>query len=213
MTDELKEKIKVENDTLIRNKGYRVNDWLPYLESTSLKPLEDIKGRILVMTALVNIAFEAPVEVIKDWIEKHNLSKHLSDWEKEILAKKNHDLTDFERSSLMWYLESLWALLWVTKMIDTLEAENHVGDNMASLLPNLQVGDNTEKIDNINEVRSEIEIYTMLDYYFRLHWYCVDERMNGRQPKLNEGQIYERRKSLEWVHDVESIWDEVEMST
>ncbi|MNW20348.1 hypothetical protein D3C71_2207160 [compost metagenome] len=53
----------------------------------------------------------------------------------------------------------------------------------------------------------------MLDYYYRLHWYCVDERLNGRQAKLNEGLIYERRKSLEWAFNRENEWENVEMGT
>ena len=53
----------------------------------------------------------------------------------------------------------------------------------------------------------------MLDYYYRLHWYCVDERLKGENSKLNEGQIYERRKALEWVSDRDCDWDEIEMST
>ena len=213
MTDINREEIKKINDTIIAQKGYRVNDWLPILEMPTLKDIEEIKGRMSVMNALINIAFEAPTYIIREWIENNNLVKFLSNSEKEILEKENDDLTDFEVSSLSWYLESLWAFLWVTKMIDKLDAETHVGDNLALLVPNLQKGEDNQKIENIKEIRSEIEIYTMLDYYFRLHWYCVDERLIGKQAKLNEGQIYERRKSLEWVNNIENDWDNVEMST
>ena len=213
MTDINREEIKKINDIIIAQKGYRVNNWLPILEIPTLKDIEEIKGRMSVMNALINIAFEAPTYIIREWIENNNLVKFLSNSEKEILEKENDDLTDFEVSSLSWYLESLWAFLWVTKMIDKLDAEAHVGDNLALLLPNLQKGENNQKIENIKEIRSKIEIYTMLDYYFRLHWYCVDERLIGKQAKLNEGQIYKRRKSLEWVNNIENDWDSVEMST
>lgn len=208
-----RKEIKKINDTIITQKGYRVNDWLPILERPTLKNIEEIKGRMSVMSALINIAFKAPTYIIKEWIKKNNLVKFLSNSEKKILEKENVDLTDFEISSLRWYLESLWAFLWLTKMIDKLDAETHVGDNLALLVPNLQKGENNQKIENIKEIRSEIEIYTMLDYYFRLHWYCVDERRLGKQAKLNEGQIYERRKSLEWAHNIENDWDNVEMGT
>jgi hypothetical protein len=213
MKDLNREEIKKINDTIIAQKGYRVNDWLPILETPTLKDIEEIKGRMSVMNALINIAFKAPTYIIKEWIESNNLLRFLSNSEKEILEKENDDLTDFEVSSLSWYLESLWAFLWLTKMIDKLDAETHVGDNLALLVPNLQKGEDNQKIENIKEIRSEIEIYTMLDYYFRLHWYCVDERLIGKQAKLNEGQIYERRKSLEWVHNIENDWDNLEMGT
>lgn len=53
----------------------------------------------------------------------------------------------------------------------------------------------------------------MLDYHYRLHWYCVDERINGKQAKINEGIVYERRYVLEWLMDKDSDWDDVGMST
>lgn len=213
MTNEQKQQIKSENDKIISQKGYRINDWLPILDTPSLRTIEEIRGRMSVMNALINIAFEAPAYIIKEWIENQNLTKFLSKTEKEILEKENDDLTEREVNSLHWYLESLWALMWLTKMIDSLEAEKHVGDNMASLLPNLEQGDTNKILDNLQDMRQEVEIYKMLDYYYRLHWYCVDERLTGQIAKLNEGQIYERRKSLEWVYNRANDWDNVEMST
>jgi len=213
MTDEQKQQIKLENDQLISQKGFRVNNWLPILDTPKLRTVEEIKGRMSVMNAMINIAFEAPTYIIDEWIKAQKLTVFLSDSEQQILAKENEDLTEEETNSLMWYLEALWALMWFAQMVDKLEAEKHVGDNMASLLPNLEDGDTNEKLDNIKEIRSELEVYTMLDYYYRLHWYCVDERLNGREPKLNEGQIYERRKALEWAFNRANDWDDVEMGT
>ncbi|MEP6931649.1 MAG: DUF4272 domain-containing protein [Flavobacterium sp.] len=213
MTEEQGRKIKDDNDKIINQRGYVVNNWLPILDTPNLRTLEEIKGRMSVMNALINIAFEAPVFIIKNWIEDHDLSQFLSDSEKEILDKENEDLTQFEINSLRWYLESLWALMWATNMIPGLEAEEYIGDNMASLLPNLENGDNNSKINDLKTLKSEIEICTILDYYYRLHWYCVDERLNGRESKLNEGLVYERRKSLEWIYNQENDWDNVEIST
>lgn len=213
MTEQQGRKIKCDNDKIIKQKGYVVNNWLPILDTPHLRTLEEIRGRMSVMNALINIAFEAPVFIIKNWIEYHNLRPYLSDSEKEIVNKENEDLTQFEINSLRWYLESLWAFMWATNMIPRLEAEEYIGDNMASLLPNLENGDDNSKINNLKTLKSEIEICTALDYYYRLHWYCVDERLNGREAKLNEGLVYERRKSLEWIYNQQNDWDNVEMST
>ena len=103
--------------------------------------------------------------------------------------------------------------MWLTEMINELDPENHVGDNMASLLPNLQDGETNKKLERLTVTRPAITAYKMLDRYYRLHWYCVDERLNGRQAKLNEGLIYQRRKSLEWAFDQAGDWDDVEMGT
>jgi hypothetical protein len=213
MTDEQKLAIKAANDSIITEKGYRVNNWLPILDTPAIRTLDEIKARMSVMNALINIAFEAPTFIIKEWIEKNELANHLSESEAAILAKQNEELTELEINSLQWYLEALWAFMWATKMIDGLEAEAPIANFMASLLPNLEEGETNEKLEAINELRPETEIYTMLDYYYRLHWYCVDERLNGRQPKLNEGVVYERRKALEWLYNRSTDWDDVEMGT
>lgn len=213
MTEELKHEIKSKNDKVISEKGLRFNNWLPILETPALRSIEEIKGRMAVMNALINIGFEAPTFIIKDWIEQQNLSKYLSEEEKEILELENDDLTETQINTFLWYLEALWAFMWLTEMIDNLDPELFVGDEMASLLPNLEQGESNEKLEKLQNIRPEIEVYTMLDFYYRLHWYCVDERINNREALLNEGVIYERRKALEWAFNRESDWDNVEMST
>lgn len=213
MTDELKHEIKTENDKLISEKGYRFNQWLPILETPAMRSIEEIRGRMAVMNALINIAFEAPTYLMKDWIENNNLVAYLSEEEKEILETENEELNQAQINSLLWYLEALWSFMWLTEMIDSLEPEENVGDEMASLLPNLEQGENNQKLESLEALRPELETYKMLDFYYRLHWYCVDERINGREAKLNEGVIYERRKALEWAFNRENDWDNVEMST
>lgn len=81
------------------------------------------------------------------------------------------------------------------------------------MMPDLENDEDNKKIDVLTSLRPELEIYTMLDYYYRLHWYCVDERINGRQATLNEGVVFERRRALEWAFSRSADWDNVEMST
>lgn len=212
MTNEERQQIKAANNERIKAKGYRVNEWLPVLESPTPRSLEEIKGRMGVMNALINIAFRAPVHIIKEWIEAQQLTQYLSENEKALLESED-ELADEDIAILGWYLESLWALMWLTEMDDNLEAEIHVPDHMASLLPNLQQNDNNERLNQLQHIRDEVTACHMLDYYYRLHWYCVDQRLNGRQVKLNEGLVYERRKALEWALNRSNDWDDVELGT
>jgi Domain of unknown function (DUF4272) len=205
--------IKTANEKIILDQSYRINEWLPVLDDPKIRSLEEIKGRISVMNAVINIAFEAPTHEIKNWIIKHKLTKYLTESEQLIIDKPNDHLNNFELNSLMWYLESLWALMWVVEMIETLDASVKVGDNMASLLPDLENEEGNDKVDKVQGLRSEIEIYTMLDYYYRLHWLVTDSRINGLKIKLTEGVAYERRKALEWVMNRDCDWDSVEMGT
>jgi hypothetical protein len=212
LTDDEKHQIKSANDARILKAGYKVCDWLPILETPELRSLDDIKGRMAVMNALINVSFGAPTDYIKNWLQTHGLLKHLSAEEARML-NTDETLTEIELNGLRWYLEGLWALMWVSQMIDTLDAEQFVGDNQASMMPDLENAEDNKKIDVLNSLRPALEIYTMLDYYYRLHWYCVDERMNGRQAALNEGVVYERRRALEWAFQRSANWDDVEMST
>lgn len=213
MTEEQKIKVREVNNQILESKNYRFNSWLPILEDPNMRNLDEIKGRMSVMNAMINISFEAPVSYIRKWIEKHNLTSHLSSRENEILIKDNDELTDYELNSLRWYLESLWALMWAVKMIHNLDETQWCGENMAMMLPNLEQEESNEKIEKISELKTDDEIYNMLDLYYRFHWYCVDERIKGVKAKINEGLIYERRKALEWLMNKDSDWDNIEMGT
>jgi Domain of unknown function (DUF4272) len=213
MNDEQKREIKEKNDARILKAGCQVCDWLPILETPQLRSLDEIKGRMAVMNALINISFGAPTYIIESWLEKHGLSLHLSTNERRIVTANDHELKEADFNGLRWYLEGLWALMWATNMIENLAAEQHVGDNQASLMPNLEHDEDNAKIDAIAALKPEIDIYTMLDYYYRLHWYCVDARLNGRKAKLDEGIVVERRRALEWIYNRSADWDNVEMST
>jgi Domain of unknown function (DUF4272) len=213
MDIELQNQIKANNHNVIISQGYKINQWLPILDDPKIRPIEEILGRISVMNAVINIAFEAPTHIIKNWLIQNKLTKHITESEQLIIDKPNDHLNNFELNSMMWYLESLWALMWVVDMIPLLEFSEKVGDNMVSLLPNLENEENNDKILAIKKMRTELEIYTMLDYYYRLHWLTVDNRINGIKSKLTEGVIYERRKALEWVLNKDLDWDSVPMDT
>lgn len=215
MTELEKQEIKYNNESLIEKKGYSYNPWLPILEDPTLRSLTAIKGRMSVMNALINISFEAPIPVIKDWIDEQNLTEHLSNWEKEILGKSNEELSHQESNTLRWYLEALWALMWATEMIDDLDEKKWCGDDMVLQLPNLEENESNAKLEAVSTLRPVKELYTMLDLYYRLHWYCVNERIQGKpaNKNTNEGLIYERRKALEWVLNTENDWDDIEMGT
>ncbi|AHJ95831.1 hypothetical protein Hsw_0236 [Hymenobacter swuensis DY53] len=166
-----------------------------------------------VLNALINISFQAPVAVIEKWLTQENLLAYLSPDEAAILTKTNKQLTEQELANLRWNLESLWAMMWATQMVSELDPVKWCGDNMASLLPNLEQGQTNEKLTGLQNLRSAAELYRMLDFYYRLHWYCVDERLHGRAANVSESLVYERRKALEWIYNNQYEWDDVEMST
>ncbi|SNC77330.1 protein of unknown function [Hymenobacter gelipurpurascens] len=213
ITDEFRQRVKAQSEAKVLALDGRVCDWLPLLDIPELRDIEAIRGRISVVNALINISFQAPVAVIREWLTTENLLAHVSPEEAAILAKKDEQLTDQELTNLRWNLESLWAMMWATQMVHELDPVKWCGDNMASLLPNLEKGEGNEKLAKVQALRPAAELYQMLDFYYRLHWYCVDERIHGRAATVSESLVYERRKALEWIYSNQDEWDTVEMNT
>ncbi|WP_052695119.1 DUF4272 domain-containing protein [Hymenobacter sp. AT01-02] len=213
ITEQFRQGVKTDSEAKVLALGGRICDWLPLLDAPELREVAEVCGRMSVLNALINISFQAPVAVISAWLAQENLLGHLSPEEAAILAKDNEQLTEQELTNLRWSMESLWAMMWATRMVPTLDPVKWCGDNMASLLPNLERGESNEKLAKLQALRPAAELYQMLDYYYRLHWYCVDERLHGRAAIVSESLIYERRKALEWIYNRQYAWDDVEMST
>jgi hypothetical protein len=193
--------LKAESEAQILAFGGRICAWLPLIDSVQLRPIDQIIGRSLVMNALLNIYFEAPISVIKDWIEAHHLVPYLSDSEKTILELENAQLTEQQLIDLYWYIEALWALLWVE-------------DSMASVCPNLQLNEGPEKFADRMTSRSENEVAQMLDLHYRLHWWTRDAQLNGYASEpVSLDIVMERRKALEWAMDLNLDWDDVPLHT
>jgi hypothetical protein len=100
-------------------------------------------------------------------------------------------------------------------MIPELPVSEPVGDILASLLPDLQINEGPAKFLREFRLRPVPELYSMLDLYYRAHWYAVDGHLHGYDTgDFNLDIIMERRKALEWISDptVED-WDDTEQST
>jgi hypothetical protein len=200
--------VKARSEKIIRKVGGDICDWLPFLDRATLRPREQVVGRALVMNALINIHFQAPTKVIDAWIQHHNLQKHLCESERKVLKSKNP--SEQQSTNLFWYLESLWALMWVGNLIESLPFDQHVEDRLASMCPNLQENEGIEKFSSKIKLRSDDETFEMLDLYYRLHWWTRDAQLNGRKAgKVSLDIIMERRKALEWCMDESVDWDNV----
>ena len=114
--------VKRESEAIIRRAGGEICDWLPVLDRGA--PTRDVGAvvrRALILNAMLQIGFQAPIAVIKDWINRNGLADDLSESEREILEKDNEDLTEQERTNLYWYIEALWAMVWAGQLIPDLD--------------------------------------------------------------------------------------------
>lgn len=116
--------------------------------------------------------------------------------------------------NLYWYIEALWALMWVGRLIDELPFDEGVGSELASLCPAIQRNEAGTKLSGNMQLRTREDLFRMLDLYYRLHWWPWNSQLNGKDTgSVRLDVIMERRKALEWVMDPSCDWDNVEMST
>ena len=206
--------VKKESEQIILRAGGQICDWLPFIERKNIRPADEIIGRALILNAMLNIHFKAPVHVIEDWITRNKLTQYLTEREKVLLTKDHDELTEQETTDLYWYIEALWALMWVGSLIKDMPFDRSVEDFMASLAPNLQANDDGSKFSQKMRIRTYDEIFKMLDLYFRLHWYARNGQLNGYSTDpVSLDIVMERRKSLEWVLSPDDGWDDVVLNT
>jgi hypothetical protein len=208
------QQVKTDSERIILDAGGRICDWLPFLDDRTPRTRDAIVGRALVLNAMLQVAFKAPTNIIKDWLENNGVSVHLSQNERNLLEKDTDELTQQEITDLYWYIEALWALLWVGNLIEDLAFDQPIQNYMASLCPALQHNEDGSKFANMMKIRSHDELFRMLDLYYRLHWWTRDAKLNGYDTgDVSLDIIMERRKALEWVLDDSCDWDNVELST
>lgn len=209
------EAVKRNSEAVIRRVGGDICDWLPILDpEATARELGAVVRRALILNAMLQIYFKAPIAVIKDWIVRNGLADDLSESEREILDKEDGDLTEQERKNLYWYVEALWTLVWVGQLVDELPFDEGVGEVPASLCPALQRNEDGSKLSKKMRLRSREELFRMLDLYYRLHWWTRNSQLTGKDTGVVRLDIImERRKALEWVMDPGSDWDNVEMGT
>lgn len=206
--------VKSESEQIILAAGGQICDWLPVIERTTMRSREEIVGRALIMNAMLQIYFNAPVEIIDGWIFDNGLEDHVSPNEDFILSRQTEQLTETEKINLYWYIEGLWALMWLGNLIEALPFDRSVEDYMASLAPDLQSNEDGSKFQNKMRIRPFAEVYKMLDLYFRLSWYTRNGELNGYDTgAIKLPVIMERRRALEWALQPDVEWDKIELNT
>ena len=167
------------------------------------RPLAEVVGRALVMNAVLNLHFRAPVEVVRRWVEAHGVAEHLSPRERALLARPNADVTAEERAELRGYLEGLWALLWAGGVADELRPDRPVPADMATLVPSLKKNEDASMLSGRMTLRPAAELAAMRDRYQQRY----EAIMYDLSAPDHITRVEQRRKALLWVLDPAADWD------
>ena len=210
---------KQENEKSIAALGIAVNPYLPLTENE-----DDVEFRSLRDTGLRAFAAYVMARIAHDHAEGiHKHDGHYNDLMKtEMMSylnpaeQKVRDGTAAQQDliNVIWQYECSWALLWALGRVTTEELEN-VSCCCDVDRAEYIIFDQANPFFSSFEPRSKEEILDELDYFYRLHWACVEHRLRPGTPigDMNEEVVYERRRALEWLISDRDNWFDIELHT
>lgn len=208
------EEIKVRNTKQLRSLGIEVIEHLPYLDNPEFREPEQIARRMMILTALFQLHLEAPKDVIKKWLEENRLIAYLSEEELKYLETEYSELPEQTQIDIYWFVEAIWTFAWIGGLHNNLTLNTGVEDSLASLIPNIAKNEPAKKFITEFKLRNQVEIFEMLDKFYRAHWYARNNDLTGKKSdKVDLDIIMERRKALEFTVYKEFDWNEISLDT
>ena len=208
----------------LKEKGIPYTDSLPQLppiEDCQFKAKEDIARRAVALLIVIQFACDVAqgenVEESRDFfismLRKYEVEDILTDNERAFLYSKQPNAQ--EAINISWQYEAYWTLIWALGFVDKLDFPDEVCDCEYAI----QVISNCETFEQFylqTAMRSQKVILDEADKIYRLHWACVDSRIQERTAPagMNESIVMERRRGLFWLigHQNEN-WDTISMDT
>lgn len=208
------ERIRSQSRQLAAGHGYEIMGSLPLLDPNPIpRPATEVARRSLALLATLWVANGLDADQASEWLVSEDLVDALTPSEHAILADgpETHPTTT---NTILWQVEAVWALAWTLRLTRTLDVTKSVGDEMASLFPDVPGGEEAGQFVSSAALRSREELIQMLDLIYCVHWAVADARLSRGEvlPGLEEPRILERRRALEWVMCDEE-WDELSLDT
>ncbi|WP_400164502.1 DUF4272 domain-containing protein [Brevibacillus sp. TJ4] len=213
-----------------KNLAYLSEKQIPYLEHLpELPPLSELKVRsreeiarravalLIVIQYACDVAQEEDLAESKAFVtgllDKFGVADALTDDERDLLEQAKP--TRQAAINLTWQYEAYWALLWALGTVDSLDFPDHTcycGFAIQAVSSCDSFGEFLER----TSLRRPEDILDEADKIYRLHWACVNDRIQGREPAggLIESVVMERRRGLFWmIGHRDEAWDDISMDT
>jgi len=209
-------KYKIENQAILAalNIPYydRVILYKDEMES-KIRSSIDIAKRILVLSYLCYVAgTDENKSAIINYLKEEDLWNSASKAEKKLFLKKNP--TAIEKITISWSIEAVWLLLFTINKVEKLDLpqlEINL-DLIFDRLPEFMA--DSKAFINSAATRPVIEILSMWDLIYRLHWACRDAELNDKkQFDLNPGILQERHHAINWVINSDKNWENITTDT
>lgn len=205
---------KAATEALLQEKGIRVNTHLPGVPDaaeTSLRTQEAIIERAYALLIIAALGAGVPKERL-DAARKEFDVTALSPEEDKYYHMGQLDQR--AASQCAWRYESLNVLLWALGLVKDLVYPEQLSDVDAMIA--FMLKQPRTMIAFQSRLRGADEILDALDQAYRMHWACVQARLEQQTPggNLNADVVYERHYALNWlVRHQEQEWDEVTTNT
>ncbi|WP_155593916.1 DUF4272 domain-containing protein [Lysinibacillus cavernae] len=194
---------------------------LPPLESYYFKSQEEIAKRAVALLIIIQFACDVAqngnIEESRDFftnmLRKYEVQEWVTDHEKLFFEARNPSTQ--EAVNISWQYEAYWTLIWALGLVEELNFPDDVCDCEYAI----QVVSGCETFEQFYDqttMRDKEEMLDEADKIYRLHWACVDSRINGQVAPLalNESVVMERRRGLFWIIGYQQEeWDTISMDT
>ncbi len=194
---------------------------LPPLEDCRFKSQEEIAKRAVALLIVIQFAcdvaqngnIEESREFFTNMLCTYGVQESLTEHEKFFLESQHPSAQD--AVNISWQYEAYWTLIWALGLVEELDFPDDVCDCEYAV----QVVSRCETFEEFYKqtvLRSKEEILDEADKIYRLHWACVDSRINGQVAplSLNESVVMERRRGLFWMMGYQDEeWDTISMDT
>ncbi|MNW50491.1 hypothetical protein D3C74_279440 [compost metagenome] len=194
---------------------------LPPLEELNVKPQQDIARRAVALLIAIqygcdinqNDDLDKSKSFVLEMLDKFEVTDELTDFEQDLLDQEEPDQQ--EAVNLVWQYEAYWALLWVLGLLDSLDFPDGICDCDFAIQA-VSSRSSFDEFMGAASVRPAEEILDEADKIYRMHWACVNHRIQGKEAPagLNESVVMERRRALFWVLGFRNEeWDHISMDT
>ncbi|WP_272149275.1 DUF4272 domain-containing protein [Tenacibaculum aiptasiae] len=207
-------RIKKVNTRNLKKNGIEVIDHLPFLDKPNFKDPMEIAERMMILVAVFQLHLGAPNEIIKQWLSGNELMDKLTEEELFFLNTKYAELPEQSQTDIYWYIEAVWSFAWVGGLHNNLTFNTGVENSLITLIPNIQKNESTKQFISNFKFRNQIEIFEMLDKFYRVHWFARNSNLTGeKSDKVSLDIIIERRKALEYTVYESFKWDMIPLDT
>lgn len=215
---------KEQSITYLKEKQVPVLETLPELPPLAdlrIRSQEEIAQRAVALLIVIQFAcdinqnndLQKSRAFVLEMLDKYGVADALTESERELLDAEEPEHQ--AAVNLAWQYEAYWALLWILGLLDSLDFPDGICDCDFAIHAVSNCSSFAEFFDRTS-MRSGEDILDEADKIYRMHWACVNHRIQGKEAPagLNESVVMERRRGLFWALGYRNEeWDHISMDT